>query len=286
VKVCDGDPKCVRDGTNHGTHVAGTVGGIKSGVAKGVTIHAVKVIADDGMSSTSRILMGIDWAVANAIMPAVFQMSLGAGGRSVAMKIAIDKGTKKNILSVVAAGNNGYQACDHSPAYLDTVITVGATKKGDGRAIAPPSVCSGGRCSSNIGKCVDIWAPGYEVMSASSGGDTAFKLDGGTSMACPHVAGAVAMMLQIKPEMTPAQLQEAILDYSTKDVLKKDIGKGSPNRLLYITRYNLDKYKPPATPAPATPVPQKPKTRRRRGGARRRRRRSKSVRRRRRRSKE
>jgi len=163
----------------HGTHVAGTIGGATWGVAKGVSLVAIRVLSCSGSGATSGVIAGIDWAVANhaAGTPAVANLSLG-GSRNTAMNAAIARGVADGITMVVAAGNSNADACRYSPASEPTAITVGATGSTDIRA-----------SFSNFGTCVDLFAPGVSIVSAWRTSSTAIRSLSGTSMASPHVAG-------------------------------------------------------------------------------------------------
>jgi aqualysin 1 len=205
----------------HGTHVAGTLGGTTWGVAKGVTIWPIRVVDCYGYESyTSSIIDGVVGVTANAIKPAVANISLRVGPSN-ALDTAVRNSITSGITYVVAAGNDGAIACNYSPARVAEAITVGATTSTDAR----PSW-------SNFGSCVDIFAPGVNITSAAIGSTTASRQESGTSMAAPHVAGAAAIYLQSNPNATPAQVKSWIVGNATTNRLS-NIGSGSPNRLLY-----------------------------------------------------
>lgn len=191
------------NGTNdcqgHGTHVAGTVGGTTWGVAKNVTIHAVRVLGCDGSGTNSGVIAGMDWVVANHVKPAVANMSLG-GGASQATDDAIARMTNAGVVTVVAAGNDSSNACNYSPARAASAITVGSTTSTDSMS-----------SFSNYGSCVDIYGPGSSITSASRTSDTGSTSLSGTSMASPHVAGVAALYLSKNPTATPAQVTSALL---------------------------------------------------------------------------
>ncbi len=208
----------------HGTHVAGTVGGTTYGVAKGVTIHPVRVLGCTGSGTTAGVIAGMDWVAQNRVLPAVANMSLG-GGASQATDDAVARMTAAGVTVVVAAGNNGGDACLNSPARAPAAITVGSTNSSDGRSI----FTSG---SSNWGTCLDLFAPGSSITSAWHTSTTAINTISGTSMASPHVAGAAALHLATNPSATPAQVTTAIINNSTPNLVT-DPMTGSPNRLLY-----------------------------------------------------
>jgi len=180
-----------KDCHGHGTHVAGTVGAIDNtrdvvGVAPDIELVGVKVLGCGGTGSTSGVLRGVDWVTANAVLPAVANMSLG-GGASAALDEAVLNSAAAGIFYAVAAGNDGGDACLGSPARAGAgsdngVMTTAATGSADQEA-----------SFSNYGDCVDIWAPGVGVLSTKKGGGTTTY--SGTSMASPHAAGGAALYL-------------------------------------------------------------------------------------------
>jgi len=209
------------DCNGHGTHVAGTVGGSTYGVAKGVTLHAVRVLDCAGNGSDSTVISGVDWVAANRVLPAVANLSLG-GGASSALDTAVQNMINAGVSTSVAAGNDYSQnACNYSPARVAAAITVGSTTSTDAKSDF-----------SNIGTCLDIFAPGSSIASAWYTSDTATNTISGTSMATPHVAGVAALYLQNNPSASPATVRDQIVNTSTTGVLT-GIGTGSPNRLLY-----------------------------------------------------
>ncbi|MEQ1512547.1 MAG: S8 family peptidase [Lysobacteraceae bacterium] len=204
----------------HGTHVAGTVGGTTYGVAKGVTIHPVRVLGCTGSGTNAGVISGMDWVAANRVLPAVANMSLG-GGASQATDDAVARMTAAGVTVVVAAGNDNGDACLKSPARAPSAITVGSTTSTDARS-----------SFSNYGTCVDIFAPGSSILSSWYTSTTATNTISGTSMASPHVAGAAALYLASNPSATPAQVTAALNSSSTPNKVTSP-GAGSPNRLLY-----------------------------------------------------
>lgn len=207
------------DCNGHGTHVAGTVAGKEWGVAKAATLHAVRVLNCDGAGSNSTVIAGLDWIAKNARTPAVVNMSLG-GGASRAIDEAVEALIKKGITVVVAAGNDDKDACKSSPARTKSAITVAASNSKDARA-----------SFSNFGSCTDIFAPGKDITSAWMTGNSATKTISGTSMASPHVAGAVALLLEEDGKRQPADIEKMLLSVASSGKLS-DL-KGSPNKLLY-----------------------------------------------------
>ncbi|MFD0726514.1 S8 family peptidase [Lysobacter brunescens] len=204
----------------HGTHVAGTVGGTTYGVAKGVTIHPVRVLSCSGSGSNSGVIAGMDWVANNHIKPAVANMSLG-GGASQATDDAVTRMHNAGVTVVVAAGNDNGDACLKSPARAPLAVTVGSTTNTDARS-----------SFSNYGTCLDIYAPGSSITSAWYTSTTATNTISGTSMASPHVAGVAALYLASNPSATPAQVATALANNATPNKVT-DAKPGSPNLLLY-----------------------------------------------------
>jgi aqualysin 1 len=210
-----------QDCNGHGTHVAGTVGGSTYGVAKGVTLHAVRVLDCSGNGTDSTVIAGVDWVTAHRITPAVANMSLG-GGASTALDTAVQNSINAGVTYAVAAGNDyGVDACTESPGRVAAALTVGSTTSTDAKSDF-----------SNIGTCVDIFAPGSSILSSWSTSDTATNTISGTSMATPHVVGVAALYLQGNPSASPATVANQIITTATTNHLT-GIGAGSPNRLLY-----------------------------------------------------
>jgi subtilisin family serine protease len=228
-----GDGRGMLDCNGHGTHVAGTVGGAKWGVAKAVTIVPVKVFPCSGTTTTSIIVDAANWVIGDhqAGRPAVVNMSLG-GSPSTILDDAVNRMIQDGITVVVAAGNEADPACWYSPARVPAAITVAASTSDDDDADF-----------SNYGPCNDLFAPGVSIRSASHLSDTGSVVKDGTSMASPHVAGAAALILQRSPSATPAQVWSAIDAGATRGVLSECCD--DPDKLLHIT---------PAVTAPGAPT--------------------------------
>ena len=209
------------DCNGHGTHVSGTIGGSIYGVAKAVSLVPVRVLDCAGSGSTSGVIAGINWAIANHQLgvKAVANMSLG-GGASSALDSAVNNLINDGVIVVVAAGNSRQDACKSSPARVPAAITVAASDVSDIFA-----------SFSNRGKCVDIIAPGVGITSDWIGSDTATNTISGTSMASPHVAGAVARALSVGRSANNV-LTEALTNKITQ------VPAGTPNKLLYILPSN------------------------------------------------
>ncbi|GIJ48411.1 hypothetical protein Val02_52970 [Virgisporangium aliadipatigenens] len=221
--IMDNDPDA-SDCEGHGTHVAGTLGGNTYGVAKNVQIVAVRVLGCQGQGTIGTVIGGVDWVTADHTpgQPAVANMSLGGGAWDPLVR-AVTNSIADGVTYAVAAGNeNGADACTRSPANTPNAITVAATRPDDTRAPF-----------SNIGSCVDVFAPGTDIVSAGHTSDTAVRTASGTSMASPHVAGAAALILADHPTYTPAEVTGELLADSTREAVK-DPGTGSSNRLLYV----------------------------------------------------
>lgn len=214
------DGRGTSDCNGHGTHVAGTVGGATWGVAKGVQLVPVRVLDCTGAGSYSGVLAGIDWVAGQAHRPALANLSLG-GAASATLDAAVAGAIARGISMVVAAGNDNADACRYSPARTPEAITVGATTWSDARA-----------SYSNFGSCVDLFAPGSSVKSAWHTGDTATSTLNGTSMAAPHAAGVVALLLEGQPDASPLAIAEHLKNTASLNKLS-GTGVGSPNRLLY-----------------------------------------------------
>jgi aqualysin 1 len=195
-----------KDCNGHGTHVAGTVAAIDNiqdvvGVAPDAPLTGVKVLGCSGSGSWSGVIKGIDWVTNNATKPAVANMSLG-GGANKAVDDAVRKSAASGIFYSIAAGNDGANACTHSPARAGAgtnngIATVAATNSSDKEA-----------SWSNYGSCVDIWAPGVNILSTKKGGGTTTM--NGTSMATPHVAGGGALYLSTNTSASPSSVEEAL----------------------------------------------------------------------------
>jgi subtilisin family serine protease len=204
----------------HGTHVAATIGGTNYGVAKGVSLHGVRVLGCNGIGTVSTAVEGIDWVTANHASPAIANMSMGAAA-SPLMDFAVQGSIDSGVTYVVAAGNAASDACQVSPARLPAAITVGASDSNDTRA-----------AFSNFGSCVDLFAPGVGITSAWAWNDTASFTASGTSMASPHVAGAVALYLEDHTTSTPAQTTADLMGDATSGTMNP-MGDGSPNLMLF-----------------------------------------------------
>lgn len=215
------DGRTAEDCDGHGTHCAGTVAGTKYGVAKLAKVYGVRVLNCQGSGSTSDIVEAENWVIANHNHPAVASMSLG-GGASQASDDGVMGMINAGIPVAVAAGNEDTFAGTKSPARTRAAVTVGATDSADTRA-----------SFSNYGACVDIFAPGVSITSARHNSYNGTETWSGTSMATPHVAGALAMMRAANATRTPAELKELLQEKSMNDKITSAEAY-SPNLLLYV----------------------------------------------------
>lgn len=204
----------------HGTHVSGTVGGGRYGVAKAVRLHAVRVLGCSGGGTVSAIIAGVDWVASHRVDPAVATLGLVAGASS-ALDAAVNASIAQGVTHVVAAGSSGSNACAVSPARVPAAITVAATTDADVRSPF-----------SNFGSCVDLFAPGSGITSAWPTSDTAIQTSSGSSMAAAHAAGVAALYLATHATASPAIVRNALVNAATANVIG-NVGAGSPNRLLF-----------------------------------------------------
>ena len=224
------------DCNGHGTHVSGTIGGTTWGVAKGVTLVAVRVFGCGSSTTTAAIIAGVDWVTGNHLAgePAVANMSLG-GSANASLDTAVRNMIVDGVSCAIAAGNGNFlglpvNSCNQSPARVAEGITVGASDINDAKA-----------SFSNFGTCVDLHAPGVNITSSWATSDTATNTISGTSMASPHVAGVAALFLQLNPTATPTVVQQTIKDLSTKGVVTGTggglFGGSTPNNHLLFTNF-------------------------------------------------
>jgi aqualysin 1 len=217
------------DEHGHGTHVAGIIGARDNsawtvGVAPGTRLFSVRVFDQNGSGSVTGILKGIDWIHRQRRMrpttPMVVNMSLITGA-SLALDRAVKALIDSGITVVVAAGNSGTLASNFSPSRLPEAITVAA------------STTTGALASfSNYGSAVDVIAPGVNILSSKWQGGVIRK--SGTSMATPHVTGAVALYLSHAGNgtKTPAQVTAAIM--TSAQAWGISLPSGTPNRMLRV----------------------------------------------------
>jgi len=245
LRECNGAANCAGDGHGHGTHCAGSAAGTSYGVASGASISGVKVLSDQGSGSLSGIIAGIDWVARNS-GPRVGSMSLGGNGVSQSYRTAIDSATSAGVSIVVASGNSNSDACNFSPAYVPSAITVGSTDIQDRRS-----------SFSNYGRCVDIWAPGSDILSAGHRSDTGTATMSGTSMACPHVAGGAALELENNPGLSSSGVMSALAAKAIKNKIS-DLKSGDTNQFLYVGGAPSPPTPTPPSPTPPSPTPPSP----------------------------
>ena len=236
------------DCQGHGTHVAGTVGGKTWGVAKQVSLVAVRVLNCAGSGSFSGIIAGMNWVAENGVLPAVANLSIGSliPQRSPTVDAATRNLIASGVTVVMAAGNGvpnggvGIDACNNAPGGLPEGITVGASTRSDQKTTW-----------SNWGDCVTFFAPGSGIVSASHASVDGSKSSSGTSMASPHVAGVAALYLEQAPRAAPPTVKQALFDASSKNVVQLSL---SPNSHLLQSLVTAPADAPVETgPTPCTP---------------------------------
>jgi len=214
------DDRNAKDCNGHGTHVAGTISGKKYGVAKNIEVVALRVLGCDGRGPFSQVIAGVDWVTRHADYPAVANVSIG-GRPNQAVDDAITASIESGITYTIAAGNDHADACNYSPARTPLALTVGASDKTDQQWR-----------HSNVGRCLDLYAPGVMIRSAWPSNTGITNTISGTSFAAPHVAGTAALYLQVHPRAAPAQVSDAILGGATKGRLS-GLDGDSPDKLVY-----------------------------------------------------
>jgi subtilisin family serine protease len=205
------------DCNGHGTHVSGTIGAATYGVAKGVSLHGVRVLSCAGLGLNSDVIAGVDWVTAHHVSPAVANMSLG-GGKSPALDQAVTNLWNSGVFLAVAAGNDNVDACTESPSGAPSVFTVAASEKTDAKA-----------SYSNWGTCVELYAPGSAIKSTYLA--TTMSLSG-TSMATPHVVGVGALYKATFGDQPSGTVSNWIITNSTAGVITGNVS-GTPNLLLF-----------------------------------------------------
>ncbi|OXK50102.1 hypothetical protein CDL38_02815 [Escherichia coli] len=183
----------------------------------------MKVLSASGSGTTAGVIAGVNYVTNNktAGVPSVGSMSLG-GGASPTLDQAVTNSIAAGTVYAIAAGNDNSNACNYSPARVQTAVTVGATTNTDARS-----------SFSNIGTCVDIFAPGSSITSDWIGSsNTATNTISGTSMATPHVAGILALHLSVSTTLNPAASKAWVVSTATPNKVTNP-GTGSPNLLAY-----------------------------------------------------
>jgi len=234
---CQGSTSCASDAQGHGSHCAGTAAGGSYGIAREATIHAVKVLSDSGSGSFSWSFDALDWLATKGNRPAVASMSLGGQGVLSSMETAVDAAVSAGVTVVVAGGNSNSDACGFSPAFVGSAITVGSTTRSDTRS-----------SFSNYGACTDIWAPGSDITSVGIRSNTDKQTYSGTSMACPHVSGASAVILSASPSLKPSGVMASLADKAEKGAIS-GLKSSDTNIFLWVGAGSAPE--PAPTPAPA-----------------------------------
>lgn len=224
LKECNGDRSCAADVNGHGTHCAGIAAGSMFGVASEAKVYSVKTLSDEGPGQASWSVVGLDWVVTKGQRPSVVSMSLHSQGVWKKYGRVIDDVTEKGVVVVVAAGNDNKDSCENSPSYVPSAITVGATKNENSRNVRAGY--------SNFGTCNDIFAPGSNIKSASKSSDTKSVAMSGTSMACPAVAGAAALVLKAKPGSKAQDVMTKLAADAKRGTL--ELKDGDPDLFLWV----------------------------------------------------
>ncbi|XP_073711986.1 proprotein convertase subtilisin/kexin type 9 [Misgurnus anguillicaudatus] len=203
---------------SHGTHIAGVVSGRDSGVARSASVNSVRVLNCQGKGTVSGSLAGLEYIqsslMAQPISPVIVLLPF-AGGFSRTLNTACRKMVESGAVLIAAAGNYKDDACLYSPASEPEVITVGAVNFGD-------QPLSTGTTGTNVGRCVDVFAPGDDIISASSDCPTCFTTKSGTSQAAAHVAGIAAVLLNLSPNSSSAEVLQQLLYHSVKKIISPD----------------------------------------------------------------
>ncbi|XP_026201151.1 proprotein convertase subtilisin/kexin type 9 isoform X2 [Anabas testudineus] len=227
ASLCDG----------HGTHMAGVVSGLDSGVARGADVNLVRVLNCQGKGTVSGALAGLEYIRATLLarpVEAVVVLLPFIGGFSRSLNTACRDMVANGAVVIAAAGNYRDDACLYSPASEPEVITVGAVNSAD-------QLMSQGAGGTNFGRCVDFFAPGDDIVSASSDCITCFTSRSGTSQAAAHAAGIAAVILSSSQNMSPVHVLQTMLHHS----ISNTINLLSLSETHYLTTPNLVAAMPP-----------------------------------------
>jgi subtilisin family serine protease len=199
------------------------------GVAPGAPLTGVKVLGCNGSGTGRAVIEGIDWVTANADKPAIANVSL-TGRANRALDKAVRRSAASGVFYSVSAGNRGKHACDYSPA------RAGA---GENNGIVTTAAVNDSRQEvrwSNYGSCVDLWAPGTQILSTQLGGGTTTM--SGTSQAAPHVGGTAALYLSNSNNAAPATVEETLkVDAVRVESKEKRSQDGRRIRVVYAGGY-------------------------------------------------
>lgn len=231
---------------SHGTHVSGTIGALTNngigvaGVNWAVSLMPIRVLDEYGNGYVSDVASGIIWAVDNGAD--VINLSLGSYVASDTLKSSVQYAYRRGVTVVAASGNEYYSNQIAYPAAYDEVIAVGASYKPE----SPSTVAD----FSNGGDGLDLIAPGVGVWSTNYNSRTkvlGYEFADGTSMACPHVAGVVGLMLARNPSLSPSQvrsiLRETAIRPGSGQVWDSKQGYGFVNAYAAVTQATLNKVK-------------------------------------------
>jgi len=220
VACVESDRSCADDYLGHGTHVAGIVGGANYGVAPDATIRAMMMWFNTADRGVSVAYESLDWLARNRQLPAILQMSFGWPQVLAGSEVAINKVIEAGITVVAAGGNSRADACAFTWGHIPGVIVVAASDSRDYSA-----------SFTNWGECTDLYAPGVSITAANHRGGLTSK--SGTSMAAPMVSGAVALLLEANPQLTPAQVKKQLLQNAEVGAIK-NLPRSTPNLLLKV----------------------------------------------------
>jgi subtilisin family serine protease len=216
-----------KDCAGHGTQVASIIAGTNVGVAKAARIHALKILDCNGTGKNAHLIGAVYWIIKHHQKPAVINMSVG-GIQSKAIDRAVEDAYNAGILVVTAAGNTNADACYVSPSGSPLSLNVGSVNKQDQKADF-----------SNWGSCVDIMAPGVEIVCASprrGNRKSRYGYSSGTSASAPMVTGIAAHFLEWNPNLSPDMLRTLIYENAAINTLNGSSLKGCVNRIAQVPK--------------------------------------------------
>ena len=240
------DTNGTEDCHGHGTHTASLIGGTTYGVAKNVQIVPVRVLNCRAVNpSSATMYTAINWILEHheTGVPAIVNMSVGMP-KSIPMNEAVRALIADGLIVIGAAGNQNRDACLYSPSSEPSIISVGAIDRMSLRA-----------SYSNFGKCLDIFAPGSDLVGGWIGPANTYRSSSGTSNAAPIVSGIVALMLEKNPSLTQFQVEKQLKSNATRDVLF-NIGDGSENLLAYSVFESTQPDTTTTIPTSTTTIPE------------------------------